>query len=91
MAMADTVTAVVFPEAYDANAFRAIVRDRWNMSLGGGLGQLKGKVVRIGHLGDFNELMLLGTLGGFELGLKAFGLPHESDGIRAALEFLAAA
>ena len=55
--------------------FRAIVLDRFNMSLGAGLGRLKGRAFRIGHLGDFNELMLIGTLGGVELGLAAAGVP----------------
>jgi alanine-glyoxylate transaminase/serine-glyoxylate transaminase/serine-pyruvate transaminase len=81
------VTAVTFPESHDADDFRAIVREQ-NMSLGGGLGPLKGKVVRIGHLGDFNELMLLGTLGGFELGLRVAGVPHKPGGVQAAIEYL---
>jgi len=87
-ARSDTVTAVAFPDSHNANDFRDIVRDQLNMSLGGGLGPLKGEVVRIGHLGDFNELMLLGTLGGFELGLKAAGVPHSAGGVQAAIEYL---
>ncbi len=89
-ARSDTVTAVSFPDSHDANQFRGLVREQLNMSLGGGLGPLKGKVVRIGHLGDFNELMLLGTLGGFELGLKAAGVPHAPGGVQAAIEYLGA-
>ena len=65
--------------------FRAIVLDRFNMSLGAGLGRLKGRAFRIGHLGDFNELMLIGTLGGVELGLAAAGVPFRRGGVEAAL------
>jgi alanine-glyoxylate transaminase/serine-glyoxylate transaminase/serine-pyruvate transaminase len=64
------------------------VLDRFNMSLGAGLGRLKGRVFRIGHLGDFNELMLLGTLGGVELGLAAAGVPYTPGGVQAAIEDL---
>jgi alanine-glyoxylate transaminase/serine-glyoxylate transaminase/serine-pyruvate transaminase len=60
------------------------------MSLGTGLGKLKGKVFRIGHLGDFNDLMLAGTLGGVEMGLALAGVPHKSGGVLAALEMLTA-
>ncbi len=87
-ARSDTVTAVAFPESHDTDDFRSIVREQLNMSLGGGLGPLKGKVVRIGHLGDLNELMVLGTLGGFELGLQAAGVPHSPGGVQAAIEYL---
>ncbi len=84
-ARSDTVTAVQFPDTHDANAFRRVVRDRFNMSLGGGLGKLKGRVVRVGHLGDFNELMLLGTLGGIEMGLQVAGVPYTPGGVQAAI------
>ena len=60
------------------------------MSLGNGLGQLSGKVFRIGHLGDFNELSLIGTLGGVEMGLKLAQIPHKSGGAQAAIDFLTA-
>ena len=59
------------------------------MSLGAGLGKLAGKVFRIGHLGDFNDLMLMGTLAGVEIGLQAAGVPHQPNGVRAAIDFLA--
>ena len=79
------VTTVVMPSGHDADRFRSIVLDRFNMSLGAGLGQLKGRVFRIGHLGDFNELMLVGTLGGVELGLTAAEVPFRPGGVQAAL------
>ena len=84
------LTAVVMPEGHDADAFRKIVLERFDMSLGAGLGKLKGKVFRIGHLGDFNDLMLAGTLSGVEMGLAASGVPFKRGGVTAALDFLAA-
>jgi alanine-glyoxylate transaminase/serine-glyoxylate transaminase/serine-pyruvate transaminase len=83
------LTAVVMPEGHDADAFRKTVLERFDMSLGAGLGKLKGKVFRIGHLGDFNDLMLAGTLSGVELGLAASGVPFTRGGVTAALDFLA--
>jgi alanine-glyoxylate transaminase / serine-glyoxylate transaminase / serine-pyruvate transaminase len=83
------LTAVMMPDGHDADAFRTIVLDRFDMSLGTGLGRLKGRVFRIGHLGDFNDLMLAGTLGGVEMGLAAAGVPFKRGGVTAALEFLA--
>jgi alanine-glyoxylate transaminase/serine-glyoxylate transaminase/serine-pyruvate transaminase len=83
------LTAVVMPAGYDADAFRTIVLERFDMSLGAGLGRLKGKVFRIGHLGDFNDLMLAGTLGGVEMGLAVAGIPFTRGGITAALDCLA--
>jgi alanine-glyoxylate transaminase/serine-glyoxylate transaminase/serine-pyruvate transaminase len=85
------LTAVVMPAGHDADAFRTIVLDRLDMSLGAGLGRLKGKVFRIGHLGDFNDLMLAGTLGGVEMGLAVAGIPFIRGGVTAALECLAGA
>jgi alanine-glyoxylate transaminase/serine-glyoxylate transaminase/serine-pyruvate transaminase len=82
------VTTVVMPGGHDADRFRAIVLDRFNMALGAGLGRLKGRTFRIGHLGDFNELMLIGTLGGVELGLAAAGVPFTRGGVDAALALL---
>jgi len=84
------LTAVVMPEGHDADAFRKIVLERFDMSLGAGLGKLKGRVFRIGHLGDFNDLMLAGTLSGVEMGLAAAGVPFKRGGVTAALDFLAA-
>ncbi len=83
------LTAVMMPEGRDADAFRQIVLERFDMSLGTGLGKLKGKVFRIGHLGDFNDLMLAGTLGGVEMGLALAGVPHKAGGVLAALDMLA--
>ena len=83
------LTAVMMPEGVDADAFRQIVLERFDMSLGTGLGKLKGKIFRIGHLGDFNDLMLAGTLGGVEMGLALAGVPHKTGGILAALASLA--
>lgn len=85
-----TVTAVVMPDGHDADEFRARVLDRYDLSLGNGLGRLARKVFRIGHLGDFNELMLSGTLAGVEMGLSAAGVPHRSGGVTAALASLTA-
>ena len=85
----DSITGVLMPEHVDADAFRAVVLDRFDMSLGTGLGPLSGKVFRIGHLGHFNELMLAGTLSGVEMGLGLAGIPDCSGGVTAALEFLA--
>ena len=82
------VTTVMMPGNHDADRFRALVLDWFNMSLGAGLGRLKGRTFRIGHLGDFNELMLIGTLGGVELGLAAAGVPFKRGGVDAALALL---
>jgi alanine-glyoxylate transaminase / serine-glyoxylate transaminase / serine-pyruvate transaminase len=87
--LSPVVTTVVMPDGHDADRFRAIVLDRYNMSLGAGLGRLKGRVFRIGHIGDFNELMLIGTLGGVELGLTAAGVPFRPGGVQAAIAALA--
>jgi alanine-glyoxylate transaminase/serine-glyoxylate transaminase/serine-pyruvate transaminase len=84
-----SLTAVMMPPGHDADAFRAIVLERFDMSLGTGLGKLKGRVFRIGHLGDFNDLMLAGTLSGVEMGLAASGVPFTRGGVTAALEYLA--
>jgi alanine-glyoxylate transaminase/serine-glyoxylate transaminase/serine-pyruvate transaminase len=86
----NTLTAVVMPEGHDADRFRALTLDRFNMSLGTGLGKLKGRVFRVGHLGDFNDLMLAGTLSGVEMGLSAANVPFKPGGVTAALEYLAA-
>ena len=83
-----SLTAVVMPDGHDADTFRTIVLDRFDMSLGTGLGRLKGKVFRIGHLGFFNDLMLCGTLAGVEMGLGLVGAPHRAGGVQAAIEYL---
>jgi alanine-glyoxylate transaminase / serine-glyoxylate transaminase / serine-pyruvate transaminase len=82
------LTAVVMPDGRDADAFRQLVLERFDMSLGTGLGKLKGKIFRIGHLGDFNDLMLAGTLSGIEMGFALAGVPYKSGGVLAALELL---
>jgi len=86
-----SLTAVMMPPGHDADAFRRVVLDRFNMSLGTGLSRLAGKVFRIGHLGDFNDLMLAGTLCGVEMGLALAGVPHRKGGVQAALDHLARA
>ena len=85
----DSVTAVIMPEGYDAEAIRKTARNRFNVSLGGGLGQLNGKVFRIGHLGDLNEPMLLGALTAVEMALRINNVPHARGGVDAAMDYLA--
>jgi alanine-glyoxylate transaminase/serine-glyoxylate transaminase/serine-pyruvate transaminase len=85
----DTVTAVFLPEGYSADALRATILAKFNMSLGAGLSALADKVFRIGHLGHFNDLMLAGTLAGVEMGLRLGGIPHTEGGVMAALDSLA--
>jgi alanine-glyoxylate transaminase/serine-glyoxylate transaminase/serine-pyruvate transaminase len=82
------LTGVVMPEGHSADAFRRAVLDRYDMSLGQGLGKLSGKVFRIGHLGWFNDLMLCGTLAGVEMGLALAGVPHRKGGVDAAMSYL---
>jgi alanine-glyoxylate transaminase/serine-glyoxylate transaminase/serine-pyruvate transaminase len=83
-----SLTAVMMPEGNDADALRKAILDRFDLSLGTGLGKLKGKIFRIGHLGDFNDLMLAGTLSGVEMGLAMAGVPFTPGGVTAALEYL---
>jgi alanine-glyoxylate transaminase / serine-glyoxylate transaminase / serine-pyruvate transaminase len=89
--LSDSVTAVMMPEGFDAEAVRRTARQRFNVSLGGGLSKLGGKVFRIGHLGDLNEPMLLGALAAIEMALRIEGIPHGRGGVDAAMEYLAAA
>ena len=84
-----SITAVLMPAGYDADALRKVILERCDMSLGTGLGKLKGKSFRIGHLGDFNDLTLAGTLCGVEMGLHIAGVPFTRGGVAAALDFLA--
>jgi alanine-glyoxylate transaminase/serine-glyoxylate transaminase/serine-pyruvate transaminase len=86
-----TLTAVLVPKTLDADALRAAILERYDLSLGNGLGKLAGRVFRIGHLGDFNDLMLAGTLSGIEMGLRQVGFPLAGGGVAAALEHLSAA
>jgi alanine-glyoxylate transaminase/serine-glyoxylate transaminase/serine-pyruvate transaminase len=85
----NSLTALVMPEGYDADHVRNVILERFDMSLGAGLGKLKGKVFRIGHLGHFNDLMLAGTLCGVEMGLGLAGVPIRKGGVQAALDYLA--
>jgi len=84
----NSTTAVMMPEGYDADDLREDILSRFDMSLGTGLGRLKGLVFRIGHLGDFNELMLMGTLSGVEMGLKLGDVPHRTGGVQQAMDAL---
>ena len=83
------MTAIVMPEGHDADALRKAILEHYDMSLGTGLGKLKGRVFRIGHLGHFNDLMLMGTLAGVEMGLHVAGVPHRAEGVAAAMDVLA--
>jgi alanine-glyoxylate transaminase / serine-glyoxylate transaminase / serine-pyruvate transaminase len=88
-AHSNSLTAVLLPRGHDADGLRHVVLERFDMSLGTGLGKVAGKVFRIGHLGWFNELMLIGTLGGVEMGLALAGVPHHRGGVDAAMSYLA--
>ena len=84
----NVLTAVMLPEGHNADNLRKIILENFNMSLGNGLSKLSGKVFRIGHLGDFNDLMLMGTLTGIEMGLDLAGIPHQKGGAARASEAL---
>jgi len=84
----NTLTAVLMPDGFDADRLRQVVLERFDMSLGTGFGKFAGRLFRIGHLGAFNDLMLVGTLGGVEMGLRAAGIPHRAGGLAAALDSL---
>jgi len=84
-----SLTAVLMPEGHSEIAFRQVVLDHFNLSLGSGLTKLRDKVFRIGHLGDFNDLMLCGTLSGIEMGLELARVPHKKGGVDAAMDYLA--
>ncbi|MEO1315932.1 MAG: aminotransferase class V-fold PLP-dependent enzyme [Pseudomonadota bacterium] len=83
-----SLTAVMMPEGHSADAFRAVVLEHFDMSLGAGLSKLADRIFRIGHLGDFNDLTLIGTLGGVEMGLDLAGVPHAKGGVDAAMALL---
>ena len=87
----NALTGVWLPDGHDADALRRLILERFDMSLGTGLGKVKGRVFRIGHLGDLNDLTLMGTLTGVEMGLGLAGIPHRSKGVLAAMNFLATA
>lgn len=83
-----SLTAVCMPDGHDGDALRQVILDRFDMSLGAGLGKLKGRIFRIGHLGDFNDLMLAGTLCGVEMGLALANVPSQRGGVDAAMSYL---
>ncbi len=85
----NSLTAIMMPAGHNADHLRKIVLDRFDLSLGTGLGKLKGRIFRIGHLGDFNDLMLAGTLCGVEMGLEGAGVPFTKGGVMSALDYLA--
>jgi alanine-glyoxylate transaminase/serine-glyoxylate transaminase/serine-pyruvate transaminase len=87
-AYSDSLTGVLMPQGHDADAFRKIALDKFDMSLGTGLAKVKGKIFRIGHLGHFNDLMLMGTLAGVEMGLALAKVPHREGGVDAAMHVL---
>jgi len=82
------LTAVMLPEGQSADDFRSVTLRHYDMSLGNGLSKLADRVFRIGHLGDFNDLMLIGTLAGVEMGLRDAGVPYRAGGVQAAMEVL---
>jgi len=84
-----SLTAVLLPAGHDADRVRGVILEHFDMSLGTGLGKLAGKVFRIGHLGDFNDLALMGTLAGVEMGLELAGVPARREGVQAAMAYLA--
>ena len=86
-----SLTAVLIPAGHDADRLRKVVLETFDMSLGTGLTKLGGKVFRIGHLGDFNDLTLMGTLAGVEMGLGLAAVPHKKEGVQAAMEYLVSA
>ena len=87
-AHSSSLTAVLMPEGHNADVFRKVVLDHFDMSLGTGLAKLAGKVFRIGHLGYFNDLSLMGTLAGVEMGLALAGVPYRPGGVAAAMNDL---
>ena len=90
-AYAPGVTAIRTPNGHSADNLRKVILERFNMSLGNGLGRIEDRVFRIGHMGDLGVLSLTGALTGVEMGLRAAGVPHRAGGVRAAMEFLASA
>jgi alanine-glyoxylate transaminase / serine-glyoxylate transaminase / serine-pyruvate transaminase len=86
-----SLTAVLMPEGHSADRFRRVVAESFDMSLGSGLSKIADKVFRVGHLGDFNDLMLSGTLAGIEMGLELAGVPYKKGGVQAAMDYLAQA
>jgi len=85
----NSLTAIMVPEGHSANALRTQILDTFDLSLGTGLGRLADRVFRIGHLGDLNDLTLLGAISGVEMGMKIAGIPHNAGGTQAAMDYLA--
>jgi len=85
------LTAILMPAGHDSDAFRKVVLEHFDMSLGQGLSKVSGKVFRIGHLGDTNDLTIVGALSGVEMGLELAGVPHKKAGVQAAMDYLAQA
>ena len=82
------LTSVLMPEGHNADEFRAIALENFDISLGTGLSKVAGKVFRIGHLGDINDLTLVGALSGVEMSLGLAGVPHDKGGVQAAMDYL---
>jgi alanine-glyoxylate transaminase / serine-glyoxylate transaminase / serine-pyruvate transaminase len=87
-AQSDSITAVQLPEGYDADKTRQQCLDKFNVSLGGGLDRLRGRIIRIGHLGDLNEPMILGAIAAVEMAMDLTGVPHGKGGVQAAMDYL---
>jgi alanine-glyoxylate transaminase/serine-glyoxylate transaminase/serine-pyruvate transaminase len=83
------LTTILMPEGHNADDLRRVILEKFDMSLGQGLGKISGKVFRIGHLGDFNDLTLMGTLSGVEMGFEVAGVPYKKGGAQAAIDYLA--
>jgi alanine-glyoxylate transaminase/serine-glyoxylate transaminase/serine-pyruvate transaminase len=88
-AYSPVLTAILMPQGYDADNFRKVALEHFDISLGAGLGKIAGKVFRIGHLGDTNDLTILGALAGVEMSLSLMGVPHKKGGVQAAMQYLA--
>jgi len=86
---AQSVTTILTPEGFDSEQLRRVCRERFDVALGAGLGRLKGRAFRIGHMGDVNEPMILGALASVEAALEICGLPHGKGGVTAAIAYLA--
>jgi alanine-glyoxylate transaminase/serine-glyoxylate transaminase/serine-pyruvate transaminase len=84
----NSLTAVFMPDGHDADGLRKTILENFDMSLGSGLSKLARRVFRIGHLGHFNDLTLMGTLAGIEMGLRLAGVPHKDEGVEAAMNSL---
>jgi alanine-glyoxylate transaminase/serine-glyoxylate transaminase/serine-pyruvate transaminase len=83
-----TITAVLLPDGHDAEAFRALALEQFNISYGSSFGRFTGKMFRIGHLGDINDAMLLGGLAATEMALALANIPHKKGGVQAAMDYL---